>query len=67
MNLYSALSAFVQHPAKPLIFKAFGGESSNGRTADSDSASLGSNPSSPANLLPFFCFSLTTVHGRAEC
>ena len=26
------------------------GESSNGRTADSDSASLGSNPSSPANL-----------------
>ena len=26
------------------------GESSNGRTTDSDSVSLGSNPSSPANL-----------------
>src|SRR5665213_1460326 len=29
---------------------AAGGGSSNGRTADSDSASLGSNPSPPANL-----------------
>src|SRR5271154_2889526 len=28
-----------------------GGGSSNGRTADSDSASLGSNPSPPANIL----------------
>src|SRR5258708_4702478 len=28
------------------------GGSSNGRTADSDSASLGSNPSPPANLFP---------------
>ena len=30
------------------------GESSNGRTADSDSACLGSNPSPPANCLPSF-------------
>src|SRR5690242_15577414 len=30
--------------------ESHGGGSSNGRTADSDSASLGSNPSPPANL-----------------
>jgi hypothetical protein len=30
------------------------GGSSNGRTADSDSASLGSNPSPPANLLFYY-------------
>src|SRR3990167_241859 len=29
------------------------GASSNGRTADSDSASLGSNPSAPANLFRY--------------
>jgi hypothetical protein len=35
-----------------IVFRQFGG-SSNGRTADSDSASLGSNPSPPATVITY--------------
>ena len=37
------------HPVRAMSVRV--GESSNGRTADSDSACLGSNPSSPANKI----------------
>src|SRR5205823_6461256 len=40
----------TQHAIGPDSSRMSDGGSSNGRTADSDSASLGSNPSPPANL-----------------
>jgi hypothetical protein len=42
---------FARPPKKRHGFSGFGGGSSNGRTADSDSASLGSNPSPPASSI----------------
>ena len=42
----SIIIRYVQHDGDLLS-----GESSNGRTADSDSVSLGSNPSSPEYIL----------------
>jgi hypothetical protein len=53
--LPNTASLWYQRAAGPACIKRTGrasdGGSSNGRTADSDSASLGSNPSPPAKLI----------------
>ncbi len=75
LNKYAAASPGPRNHGLPeLYYNSYnalrepttGGGSSNGRTADSDSASLGSNPSPPATFSKSCVFNRSRRRGEAE-